>query len=551
MSAQSKAFDAEVAIIGAGPTGLSLAIELGIRGTSCLLFERNDRVGYAPRAKTTNVRTRTHLRRWGIADRLADEAPFGVDYPSNVHFVTRLSGKRLAMIENASNCAPARSEDYPEQGQWIPQYKLEEVLRQRAEELSPASLHFNCEFLRAEQDEDGVTVHVSDNGRERRVRVRYLVGADGARSQVRELIGATMSGKYGLSRNYNVVFRAPGLAAAHGHGPGTMYWQVNPDSPSLVGPMDKDDVWFFMPTRVPEGFDINGSGVAEFIRASIGIDVPVEVLSCDEWVASSLIADRYRDRRIFLAGDACHLHPPFGGYGMNMGVADGVDLGWKLAAVSAGWGGPLLLASYEVERRKIHLEVLEEASANHAILANDLWNADLDRDDAIGERARAAAEGVIRAAKEREFHTLGTVLGGQYAGSGVIIEDDTPPLHSETSVYRPTSDPGSLAPHFWLSTSSIYDHFGSGFALLCSPTADTASVVSAVREAEELGLPLRILVVSGAGLGRYPHDLTLVRPDQYICWRGKSWDSGLLEKVTGWRSKETSPGAALKTVAAS
>src|SRR5580765_8196465 len=133
MTLNPDALDAEIAIIGAGPSGLALAIELGSRGVSCLVFERNDRVGYAPRAKTTNVRTRTHLRRWGIAELLAAQAPFGVDYPSDVHFVTRLAGKQLVKIENASNCAPTRSEDYPEQGQWIPQYKLEQVLRERAE----------------------------------------------------------------------------------------------------------------------------------------------------------------------------------------------------------------------------------------------------------------------------------------------------------------------------------------------------------------------------------------------------------------------------------
>src|SRR5439155_23429970 len=142
-----------------------------------------------------------------------------------------------------------------------------------------------------------------------------------------DALGAKMSGRYGLSRNYNVVFRAPGLAQAHRHGPAIMYWQVNGEVPSLLGPMDRGDKWVFGPTAVPEGMKLEHADMPALIRKATGIDLPYEILSSDQWVASRLIADRYRDRRVFLAGDACHLHPPFGGYGMNMGIADAVDLG--------------------------------------------------------------------------------------------------------------------------------------------------------------------------------------------------------------------------------
>ena len=152
----------QACIIGAGPSGLALAIELGLRGVKCLVVERNDRVGYAPRAKTTNVRTRTHFRRWGIAGNLAAAAPFGVDYPSDVHFVTRLSGSCLAVIRNASNCAPTRNDDYPEHGQWIPQYKLEQVMRQRAAGFESVSFRFSTEFVTAKQDGIGVSVTLRD-----------------------------------------------------------------------------------------------------------------------------------------------------------------------------------------------------------------------------------------------------------------------------------------------------------------------------------------------------------------------------------------------------
>jgi 2-polyprenyl-6-methoxyphenol hydroxylase-like FAD-dependent oxidoreductase len=527
-----------VVIIGAGPSGLSLAIELGSRGIKCLVVERNDRVGYSPRAKTTNVRTRTHLRRWGIADRLAEVSPFGVHYPANVHFVTRLGGYHLALIENASNCAPTRNQDYPEHGQWVPQYKLEQVLREHAERLPGVELRFRTEFLAATQDEHRVEVTLRDLETDSALVLHadYLVGADGARSTVREIIGAKMSGNLSLSRNYNIVFRAPGLTAAHRHGPGIMYWHVNPVAPSLIGPMDQDDIWFFEPTRLPEGFKITKDSAAALIRESTGIDLPYEILSCDEWTASSLIATHYRDRRIMLVGDACHLHPPFGGYGMNMGVADGVDLGWKIAALCSGWGGPALLECYEQERRCVHNTVIAEAVANHAVLSNEFWRDDLELPGPEGEAARRVVGERILASKKREFHTLGTVLGYCYENSPIIQNDGTPVEQKDTRSYVPSSRPGCLAPHFWRADgTSLYDCFADGFALVCRPGADPLELEQALDEARRLKAPLRVVpLAAGEPLERYSQLLTLVRPDQHVAWRGQHWKPGVLERATGW-----------------
>jgi 2-polyprenyl-6-methoxyphenol hydroxylase-like FAD-dependent oxidoreductase len=339
-----------VAIIGAGPAGLAAAIELGMRGVPCVVLERTERGGHAPRAKTTHTRTREHLRRWGIAGKLAAASPFGVDYPSNVTFVTRLGGKLIKRFENALQCSPARDERYSEHSQWIPQYKLEQVLRDHAATLPSIAFRFGSEYVGFEQDDDGVTVSYVDvaSGEARTLRAGYLVGADGARSKVRDDIGARMLGTYGLSRNYNIIFRAPGLAKAHPQGPAAMYWQINADHPSLIGPMDQDDLWYFMPSGIGKDVTFTDAEAVAAIRVSTGIDLPYEILSSDEWVASRLLADRYREGRAFLVGDSCHLHPPFGGFGMNMGIADGVDIGWKIAAVEQGWGGTGLLDSYEV-----------------------------------------------------------------------------------------------------------------------------------------------------------------------------------------------------------
>jgi 2-polyprenyl-6-methoxyphenol hydroxylase-like FAD-dependent oxidoreductase len=417
----------QVLIVGAGPVGLALAIELGHRSIRCIVVERNDRVGYAPRAKTTNVRTREHFRRWGIADKLRAASPLGVDYPSNILFLTRLSECRLAAIENAFNCRPGPHPDYAEHAQWIPQYLVESVLRGHAESLPGVDIRFSTECLSFEQDDQGVGACVRDlaTGFESRIDATYLVGCDGARSLVRHAIGAQMHGRYGLSRNYNVVFRAPGLAAAHAHGPGIMYWQVNADAPSLIGPMDRGDTWFFMPTGMPEGATLSDHEASCLIAKSTGIDLAYEILSSDEWVASCLLADRYRDRRVFLAGDACHLHPPFGGYGMNMGISDSVDLGWKIAAVLQGWGGQALLDSYEEERRPVHRFVMDEAVANHSVLSNQLWREGVEDPGEAGAAIRSEIGARIQALKIREFQNLGVVIGCRYDCSSVIVDDGT------------------------------------------------------------------------------------------------------------------------------
>lgn len=508
----------DVLIVGAGPVGLAAAIELGSRGVRCLVVEQHERVGVAPRAKTTNVRTREHLRRWGIADRLAAAAPLGVDYPSNIVFATRLTGHELCRFENASYCRPGKNPLYSEHGQWIPQYTLEEVLKAHAETLPGVEIRFGSRLEDFSQDDSSVTARVGAAT----VRSTYLIGADGARSTVRGLIGASMSGER-FGRHCNTVFRAPGIGSAHRLGPATMYWLVNGDVPCVTGPMDKGDKWFFG-CNLPEGMNLEGEQAKGLIRRATGVDLPLEILSSDEWIAHRLIADRYRHRRVFLAGDACHLHPPFGGYGMNMGIGDAVDLGWKMAAVLQGWGGEGLLAAYEAERRPVHEFVMDEAVANHSLLPMHLWQEGLDDATAQGAALRAEVGARIKAAKVREFDNLGVVLGANYSGSPLVVDDGSAPPPRHFRDYVPSAHPGCLAPHAWLEDgSSLYDHFGQGFTLL------------AVKELSlemRKGVPLKILH-QPALRNLYQANFTLIRPDQHVAWRGDAWDAQALEVATG------------------
>ena len=517
--------DVDVLVAGAGPVGLALAIELGSRGVRCLVVERNDRVGYSPRAKTTNARTREHLRRWGIAETLRDASPIPRDYPFDVVFATRMTGPTLARFENVSEGGRERSELYSEGGQWVPQYTLEEVLRTRAASLPGVEVRFQAELCRFEQDAHGVTAEVKDlrTGETRTIRCAYLVGADGGASMVRGAIGARMVGdERKVFGNYSIIFKAPDLARRHLHGRAVMYWMVNPEVSALLGPMDMHGLWFFMATKLPGFIGPETFEPVELIRRGTGIaDLQIEVVRDDPWTARSLIADRYHRGRVFLAGDACHLHPPFGGFGMNMGVGDAADLGWKLAAVLRGWGGPGLLDSYEQERRPVHQRTIDEAAANYATVGNELARPGIEEEGPEGDKVRREVGDEILASKIREFKTLGLVLGAHYAGSPIVVPDGTRPPPEHARHYVPSASPGCLAPHAWLlDGTSLYDHFGQGFTLLVTE-GDAGQADALAAAAARLGVPLEVVAPGDERLRRlYRARLALIRPDQHVAWRG-------------------------------
>ncbi|HEY1747009.1 MAG TPA: FAD-dependent oxidoreductase [Xanthobacteraceae bacterium] len=540
MGATTADLETDVLIVGAGPVGLAAAIELGQRGVRCVVVERNDRVGYSPRAKTTNVRSREHLRRWGIAGALRRASPISPDRPSTVVFATRMNGPLIARFENALNGNRARNNLYSEEAQWVPQYILEEVLRQCAQSLPGVAILFETEFVSLAQTAAGVNARLRNVRDESgsTIKSSYLIGADGARSAVRDAIGSTMLGEGAFSRNFSIIFRAPELSARQIHGPAIMYWMLNEEMPSVLGPMDEEGLWTFMVTKLPDGVDPATIDAADLIRRGTGLrDLPIEIVGTDLWVAHRLVADHYAQGRVFLAGDACHLHPPFGGFGMNMGIGDSVDLGWKMAAHLAGWGGDGLLASYEIERRPVHERTMAEAVHNFTQTGSQIVRPDLEAPGVVGEATRREVADLIEATKVREFKTLGIVLGMRYSDSPIIVADGSTPPPEHFMLYVPSAHPGCLAPHLWLADgSSLYDHFGPGFALLVTQ-GDANEAERLVKAAAHRNIPLKVLAPANARLRqRYEAKFALIRPDQHVAWRGEEIPSdcdALIARVTG------------------
>jgi len=296
---------------------------------------------------------------------------------------------------------------------------------------------------------------------------------------------------------------------------------VNDAAPALMGPLDLRDTWWIILFGVDE--ETGRERGAELLAAAIGADIDAHIVSTDPWIARMQLVDSARRGRVLLAGDAAHLNPPFGGHGLNTGVGDAVDLGWKIAAVLQGWGGDGLLDSYDAERRPVQDRVIAEATANMRVLSTDLTHPHLDHDSAEGDAARRRAADVIQQTKRAEFHALDLVLDISYA-SQVLV-----PAAGDDVV-------GHRLPHLWLEPGvSLYDRLGDGFALLhlggddgLGPWRDAAAL---------LDVPLTMLDLRDRDeRARYGADAVLVRPDQYVAWRGSASDAdptAVLRTTTG------------------
>ncbi|WP_230465735.1 FAD-dependent monooxygenase [[Actinomadura] parvosata] len=477
-----------VLIAGGGPVGLATAVELAHHGVRCLVVEPRETVSWLrPRAKTTSARSMELLRRWGLAETLRSRAPLAVSWSDEAVFVTGLLGREITRIGGCFGLDLVGSDLAAEPGQQVPQPLVEEVLREAVGD----ALLTGWQVAGLQEDADGVTVRITSGDEEREVRAQYVVGCDGPRSVTRAAIGAKYEGRQDARPNFNVVFRAPGLAERMPHGPAVHYWVLNPAQPGMLGRLDLKDTWWC----IAQGVRAEDADPVQLVRNLAGADIDVEILATDPWTARMLLADRYATDRVFLAGDAAHQNPPYGGHGFNTGIGDAVNIGWKLAAVLHGWAPASLLATYESERRPVAADTIEEAARNMATLAPELADPALMGDDAEFEKVRpAVAEAVLRT-KDSEFHSLDLVLGYTYAGSSIV-----------------SSGAGERLPHRWLAPGeSLYDRLGPAFSLVGDQRSPGAAVV--VAEAAELGVPLRVVDLPG-------EPLALVRPDQHVAWRG-------------------------------
>ena len=506
-----------VLIVGGGPVGLALAEELTYRGQPVTVVEPRTAIDHSrPRAKTTSVRTMEHFRRWGVADRLREVAPLRADWSQRVTFVQTVTGREITHVDDCLGLS-AGPDLAPEPAQQVTQPLVEEVLRADLERKAGVELLFGW---RAVEVNDGPAhaqvVVVDEAGRRRTLKALWVVGADGPRSVVRAAMGARYEGAVAGRPNVNITFRSHELADRIPHSPSIHYWVLNPDSPGVVGPLDRAGAWWAISTGTAE---VDGADhAAQIVRSLIGADVDVEILATDPWQARMLLADRYRSGRLFIVGDAAHQNPPWGGHGFNTGVGDAVNLGWKLAAVLAGWAPDELLDSYGVERRPIEQQTIELAASNTASLSVDLSNPVLMSSGEMFEAARTEFGPKIWRVKSPEFYSAGLVLGYGY---GPTSRDQAP----TPAEYLPMVAAGNRLPHRFIGGRPIFDLLGPWFTAIGSAQA----VAPLLWEAARRGMPITHLETD-------ERRVVVVRPDQHIAWQGEGhsdWSQVLDRALSG------------------
>lgn len=542
--------DAGVVIAGGGPSGLVLALELDRLGVPSVVIEPRGHVDHhRPRAKTTNARTMTLLRRLGLAEALRSAAALPVSWSEDVAFCTSLVGHELRRFRHAFQLHAERWDLQPECGQQVPQPMVEEVLRTAVARSERAALYTGVTVRAARSAPDAAglraVAQVEDaSGAVQEIACRYLIGADGGSSAVRRSLGIRLEGESAARSNLNVVFRSSDLGAKVSLDPAVQYWVVGQRAAGMIGRIDLQDTWW----TILQGVD--GERTREeteaLVKDLVGTDFSMDIIETDPWTARMLLAPSYGRDGFLLVGDAAHLNPPWGGHGFNTCVGDAVNLAWKLAAAEHGWGGPELLDTFEEERRPVAERMISEAAANGKALAYDFVDARLEDDGPDGETARARAHEALQV-KDSEFLSLGLVLGYCYAGSSLNTSDGTQPPIEDPVHYVPSASPGCLLPHAWLSDGrSLYDLLDSGFTLLLDGTAPQVAArewEDLVGDARTAGIPVHIRAVTDLDGDVTPRLLwgapaVLVRPDQHVAWRGEEPTAalGALHRAAGRES---------------
>jgi 2-polyprenyl-6-methoxyphenol hydroxylase-like FAD-dependent oxidoreductase len=533
-----------VLIVGGGPVGLSCAVELAHHGVESLVLERRPEVSHLrPRAKTTSARTMELFRRWGVAEQIRGRAGLPAEWSNTAVFCTSLTGREVTRITGCFGLDLTGSELVAEAGQQVAQPIVEEVLREKLATSDLAGLATGVQGVAAGQGDAGAWVDVVDRtGACRRIFADWVIGCEGARSVIREALQSDYDVVDGGRPNFSIVFRAPGLADHVPHGPAVHYWVLSAVQPGLVGRFDLVDRWWCSANGVDPGAQLVDP--QEIVRNLVGTDAKIEVLSTDAWQARIALAGTWGNGRLFIAGDAAHQNPPWGGHGFNTGIGDAVNLGWKLAAVINRWAPPDLLDTYEVERKPVARQTIEEAVRNMSSLAPELAAVLQADTDERFEATRQAAAHAIRRTKDSEFHSLGLTLGYRYDNSPIVAGARSA-LPATNGTYIPAAAPGGRLPHFHVAGKSLYDRLGREFSLVGDLTRPAADALT--KAAAALAVPIDAVGVEAADCAmHFDAGLVLVRPDQHVAWRGDHVDDPeqIVRTATG-RAQSPSPATRL------
>ena len=519
-----------VIVVGGGPVGLALAVELGLRGIPCTVIERRTEPHCIPKGQNLTQRTLDIFYSWGIADELRSRRMIRPGYPGNSIVAY---GDLMGEHWFSGVYRTAVDRHYFQRSERLPQYLTEQVQRDRLGGIPCVSVKTGRSTTAIRQSEHGVEVEVEDREGSRRemIDAEFVVGCDGSRSLVRDGAGLTSSGTDYEQTMVLTVFRSPALnERLKRFPPAYIYRVVHRDLKGywrFFGRVDEHENWFF---HAPVG-DIERSeeGVRALLRRAAGFELDCSFDHIGYWDLRVSIADRFRAGRVFIAGDAAHSHPPYGGYGLNTGFEDAVNLGWKLAAVLQGWGGEALLDSYSEERQAVAADTAREFIDSRISKDRDLF----DRIHPEGD-AREFAQAWEAYAQAGNTHL--NSYAPHYEGS-TVIEGPPGGLTGASGSLTEKVRPGHYLPPWRLTSGrNVFEDLGRGFTLVALDAGDDA-VARFERAAAQRSIPFTVVRDPFPdGPGRYGASLVLVRPDAYVAWTGEAAPddaASIMAKVTG------------------
>lgn len=531
-----------ILIVGAGPVGLALALDLGRRGIRSTVIERAPGTGTELLAKASvlNERTMEFCRLLGIRDEVA-HAGFPDDLSGDTVFCTGLSGKYIGRLEMPSTLDREVPEQCCEVLRRCPQFLFDPLLARAVVRQGMADIRYGVEFVGCEQDDAGVTCslkHVED-GETEQVRASYVVGCDGPSSAVRKALDIPFEGK-NLGYALSVIVNVEDFARYHDFGRmAERYLFIGPEGTwANFTTLDGRSLWRFSVVGGEDKVDPAEIDMHGLLRKAFGRDdVEYELMRVLQWRRSQFTADRLCKGRVFLAGDSAHTMSPTGGHGLNTGFGDVMDLSWILQAYLEGWGGPGLTEAYNIERRPIAIRNGTGSTRNYGIWINREGRDKVLLSGPDADEQRRVLGNKMATNLRQEFQSLGLALGYSYADSPIVVPDGSPAPPDEAEVYIQTARPGHRAPHCWLKDGrSTIDLFGRGFVLLRF-NATEPSDQKIVDAARKVLLPLECVDVTETEPAKlYERRLVLVRPDGMVAWRGDSVPDdieGVIDRVRG------------------